>query len=66
MAVHAKNALRCPSISKVFNLSLAVATFETVGAKGLVSGQNGKIFDLVEAAAAAVGAVVAYEGTIAK
>lgn len=66
MAVHAENALRCPSISKVFDLSLAVATFETVGAKGLVSGQNGKIFNLVEAAAAAVGAVVAYEGTIAK
>lgn len=66
MAVHAENALRCSSISKVFNLSLAVATFETVGAKGLVSGQNGKIFNLVEAAAAAVGAVVAYEGTIAK
>lgn len=64
MAVHAKNPLRGSRVAKVLDLFLAVATFEAVGAEGLITRQYGQIFDLVAAAAAAVRAIVAYERSV--
>lgn len=66
MTLHAEDALRGPSISKVLNLALAVAAFEASGTEGLVAGEDGEVFNLVAAGAAAVGAVVADEGAIAE
>lgn len=60
VTIHAKDALRGARISEVLNLFLAVATLETVGAKGLVSSQNSQVLDLVLAAATAVCAIVTY------
>lgn len=59
MTLHAENALTCASIAQIFDLALAVATFEAVGAESLVAGQNGKVFDFVATCAAAVSAIVA-------
>ncbi len=59
MAIHAENPLRCAGISQVFYFPLAVPTFEAGGAKGLVSCQDGQVFNLVSTVAAAVSAVVA-------
>jgi len=58
--------LRGPSISKVLNLPLAVPALETVCAECLITSKDGKVFDLVHTAAAAVGAVVAYQGAVAE
>jgi hypothetical protein len=66
MAAHAKNALRCLRVTQVVNLSLAIPTPKASSAKGLFTGKDCKIFNLVIARAAAVGAVVAYKGTIAE
>lgn len=66
MAVHAEYTLRGPSISKVLNLPLTIPALETVCAECLITSKDGKIFNLVHTAAAAVGAVVAYQGAIAK
>lgn len=59
MAVHAENPLRRPRIAEVLNSPLAVPTFEAVGAEGLVTGEDGQIFDFVSTGAAAVRAVIA-------
>jgi hypothetical protein len=64
MTVHAEYALRSPRISQVLDLLLAVPAFEAIGAEGLVSGQDGQILNLVAAAATAVCAVVADQGSI--
>ena len=66
MAVHAKDAVRRPGIAQILNLPLAVPTAEAGCAKGLVSGQDGEVFNLIIASATAVGAVVADERTIAE
>lgn len=66
MAVHAKNALRGPSIAQVFDLSLAISTSEAGGAEGLVTSEDCQVLDLVSAGTAAVGAVVTNEGAIAE
>ena len=66
MAVHTEYSLRGPSISEILNLPLTISTLEAVGAKCLIAGKNGKVFNLVHAAAAAVSAVIAYEGAVAK
>lgn len=66
MTAHAKDSLRRPSISEVFYLALAVAAAETSGAKGLFTGQDSKLFNLVAAGTTAVSAVVADEGAIAE
>ena len=66
MAVHTKYALRRSSISKVLNFPLAVPALETICAECLITSKDGKVFDLVRTAAAAVGAIVAYQGAIAK
>lgn len=66
MTVHTKDALRGPSISQVFNLSLAVPTSEARGAESLVAGENGQVLNLVSTRAAAICAVVANEGAVAK
>jgi hypothetical protein len=63
---HAKDALCCTSIAKILDLALAVPAAEAAGTKGLIARQNGQIFDLVPTGAAAVGAIVADEGSIAK
>ena len=64
MAAHAKYPLRGPGVSKVLNLALAVAAAEARRAEGLIPGKDGKVFNLVAASTAAIGAVVAYEGAI--
>lgn len=66
MAVHTEDALRSARISEIFDLSFTVATLEAVGTEGLVSGQDGQILDLVAAAAATVGTVVADERPVAE
>lgn len=66
MTAHAKDALRRPSVAQILYLSLAVSTSEAGCAKGLVTGEDRQVFDLVVARAAAVGAVVADEGAIAE
>ena len=66
MTAHAKDALRGARIAQVLDLPLAVATSEAARAEGLVAGEDGQVFDLVSAGIAAVGAVVADEGAIAK
>ena len=66
MAFHTKYTLRGPGIFEVFNLLLAISTAETGGTKGLVPGENGKIFDFVPTRTATVGAIVANEGAVAQ
>lgn len=64
MAAHAEDALAGARITQILNLPLAIAALEAGGAKGLVARQDGEVFDLVAAGAAAVGAIVADEGAI--
>lgn len=66
MTAHAENTLRCPCITQILYLSLAVSASKAGGAKGLVTSQNRQVFDLVAARAAAISAVVADEGAIAE
>lgn len=66
MTAHAEDALRCPSISEVLDLALAVSAPKACGTERLVAGENGELFDLVSACRAAVRAVVADEGAIAE
>lgn len=66
MTAHAKDTLRRPRVAQIFYLPLAVSTPKTGCAKGLVSGQDCQVFDLVAACAAAICAVVADEGAIAE
>lgn len=66
MTRHAKYALRGASVSQVVNLPLAVAAFEAVRAECLVTCEDGQVFYLVAAGAAAVCAVVADERAVAE
>lgn len=66
MTVHAKDALRRSRIAKVLDLFLAIAAFEAVCAESLVTSQYSQIFNLVSAAATAVGAVVADQRPVAE
>jgi hypothetical protein len=66
MATHTKYTLRSASIAQVLNLPLTIAAPETAGAKGLVAGQDGEVFDFLIARTAAVGAVITYEAAIAE
>ena len=66
MTAHAEDALRGPRISEILNLLLAVATSKACTAECLLSGENGKILDLVSAGIAAVSAVVADERAVAE
>jgi hypothetical protein len=66
VAAHAEDALRCPGISQVLDLALAIATAEACSTKGLVAREDGELLDLVPACRAAVGTVVANEGAVAK
>lgn len=63
---HAKDALRRPGILEVFNLFLAISAPKAGGTKGLIAGENGKIFDFVPTGTAAVGTIVANEGAVAQ
>lgn len=64
MAAHTKYALRCPGISQVVDFALAIPAAETRRAECLIARKDGKIFNLVAARAAAVGAVVANKGAV--
>lgn len=66
MTVHAKDTLRGPGVTEIFNPPLAIPAFKAVGAKGLVAGQDGQVFDLVSARAAAVCTVAADQRAIAQ
>lgn len=58
--------MRGSGIAQVLDLPLAVSTAEARRAEGLVSGEDGEVFNLIAAGAAAVGAIVADEGAIAE
>ena len=64
MAAHAKDALRSPSISEIFNLPLAVPTPEAGRTERLIARQNRQVLNLIAAGVAAVCAVVAYQRAI--
>lgn len=66
MARHAEDALRGTRVSQVLDLPLTIPTPEAAGTEGLIAREDGQIFDLVAASIAAVGAVVADEGPVAK
>lgn len=66
VAFHAEHSLRSPCIFEVFDLLLADPTSKARCAEGLVTGQDGKILDLVPTRAAAVGTVVADQGAVAE
>ena len=64
MTFHAKNALRSASISKVFNLFLAVPTTEAASAESLISSENREILDLVTTGTTAVCTIIANERAV--
>ncbi len=66
IALHAEYALRRPCILQVIDLAFAIPTPEAARTEGLVTGEDGEVFDLVPTGAAAVRAVVADKGAIAK
>jgi hypothetical protein len=66
MTFHAKYPLRRPGVFEILNLLLAISTSETGGTKRLVSGENGKILDFIPTGAAAIGTIVADEGSVAE
>jgi hypothetical protein len=66
VAGHAKNALRGTSIAQVLDFALAIPTAKTVGTEGLISCQDGQVFNLITAMVTAVCAVVTYQGAIAE
>lgn len=66
MTRHAKDSLRSASIAQILNLALAVPASKTIGTEGLVARQYGQVFYFVAAVIAAVGAVVAYERSVAE
>lgn len=66
MTAHAKDALAGARISQVLNLPLTIPAFEACCAESLITRQDSEIFDFVSTGAAAVGAVVADEGSIAE
>lgn len=55
-----------PGIAQVLDLSLAIPTAEACCAKGLVSGQDGQVLNLITASTAAVGAIIADQRAISK
>jgi hypothetical protein len=58
--------MRRPGVPQVFDLTLAVPTPEACCTKSLVARQDGEVFDLISARAAAVGAVVADQRAVAE
>ena len=66
VAFHAKYSLRRPCILEILNLLFAIPAFEACCAESLVTRKDGQIFDLVRAHATTVGAIVAYERSIAQ
>jgi hypothetical protein len=66
MARHAKDTLRGAGIAQVLNLTLAIPAPEAVRTESLVPCQDSQIFDFVAAVVAAICAVVAYQGAVAK
>lgn len=59
MTFHAKYPLRGPRVFEVVNLAFAISTSEAARTEGLVAGEDGKVFDLITAGAAAICAIVA-------
>jgi hypothetical protein len=66
VARHAEDTLRGASIAQVLNLALAVPASEAVCTEGLVTSQDGQVFDLVAAVVAAVRAIVTDQRAIAQ
>lgn len=61
MTTHTKYALRSSCVSEVLDLALAISAPEAGCAECLVAGEDGEVFDLVPARAAAVCAVITDE-----
>lgn len=66
MAAHAEYPLGCPCIPQILDLPLTIPTAETGLTEGLIPSEDGEVFDFITAGTAAVRAVVADEGSIAK
>jgi hypothetical protein len=66
MTAHAKVTVRRSCIAQVLDLPLAVPTTKAWLAIGLISRKDREVFNFVAASAAAVRAVIANEGAIAK
>lgn len=66
MTGHAEDTLRGAGIAQILNLALAIPASEAVGTEGLVTGQDGQVFNLVAAVVAAVCAIVAYQRAVAE
>jgi hypothetical protein len=66
MTAHTEDTLRSARIAQILNLPFAVATAEAARAEGLVTGEDGQVFDLVAAGIAAICTVVADEGAVAE
>jgi cobalamin biosynthesis protein CobD/CbiB len=66
VAAHAKDALGGPGISQIFDLPLTISAPEASSAEGLISGQDGQVFNFISTRATAVCAVVANQGAVAK
>ena len=60
MTGHAEDALGSAGISEILNLVLAVTAAKTAGTEGLITRQDGQVFDLVPTGIAAVCTVIAY------
>jgi hypothetical protein len=66
VAIHAKNSLRRACITQVLDLPLTITALEAVGTKGLVTGENGQVLNLVATTATTICAIIAYQGAITK
>lgn len=66
MARHAKDALRGACIAQVLDLPLAIPAPEAVCTEGLITSQDGEVFNLVPTMVAAIGAIVADQGAVSE
>jgi hypothetical protein len=64
MTCHAEDALGCPRIAEVLNLSLAVPAAKASGAECLLACEDGQVLNLIVASTTAVCAVVAYQRSV--
>jgi hypothetical protein len=66
VAAHAEYALGGSCVSEILNLTFAVSAAEASCTESLVARENGQILNFVSTRTAAVCAIVADEGSVAK
>ena len=64
VTIHAEYPLRCSSIFQIFDLLLAIPTFETIRAECLIACEYCKVFDFVPTHTATICTVVADERAV--